>query len=166
MARHKECNSDYQYDRSVYTAVREEAKKALASGRLEQLAQPKGYKTIKEEKFWDWGDQFSTTVAPAALNAKCSTRIEVLAESKQPNPQFFGEKSIQWPVSRNAMKAIATLRVQQLARPKSRGTINDDYDPYRVTIGAKNARPTPRIDELAVPLQRKCRQKKVFATPT
>lgn len=54
------------------------------------------------------------------------------------------------------------MRVQQLARPKSHSQYKEDYDNgwHRVSPGAKNARPTPRLEELSKPLPRKVRQKK------
>jgi hypothetical protein len=62
-------------------------------------------------------------------------------------------------VSEEAMKSIATLRLQQLSRPQSRCLIRDDYDPYKVSPGAKKAAPTPRLEELSAPIPRKIRPK-------
>ena len=68
-----------------------------------------------------------------------------------------------WEVSESAQKALPSLRVQQLARPKSRSQYNEDYDAnsWKVSQGAKVAQATPRIVELALPIPRKVRSKKV-----
>ena len=44
-------------------------------------------------------------------------------------------------------EALPSIRVQQLARPKSRSQYNEDYDPnaWKVSQGAKSAQATPRI---------------------
>jgi hypothetical protein len=105
-----------------------------------------------------WGQYYP--VSTAAKKANPTERIETLAESKKYHTMFQSEKPIQWPVEDSAMKAIASLEIQKLARPRSRTMIKDDYDPYKVTLAARRARATPRIDELCAPLPRKCRPKK------
>lgn len=75
--------------------------------------------------------------------------------------EFQGEKPVQWPVSEQALKSLATIRLQQLSRPRSRTMIRDDFDPYKVSPAARKTRPTPRLEELAVPIPRKVRTKKL-----
>ena len=53
------------------------------------------------------------------------------------------------------------MRQQQLARPKPRVALDQDYDPYKVSNGARNAVASPRVSELAVPIPRKVRSKKL-----
>jgi len=57
--------------------------------------------------------------------------------------------------------AQPTMRQQQLARPKPRVALDQDYDPYKVSNGARNAVASPRVSELAVPIPRKVRSKKL-----
>ena len=102
-----------------------------------------------------------TKINPAVLTSACRPRVEQLAEAKHPHSSFFGERSVQWPVSEQAKNSVATLRLQQLARPKSGRLQIDDYDPYRVSAAAKSTRASPRVGELSMPLSRKCRQKKI-----
>ena len=94
------------------------------------------------------------------MKAVCTSRVENLADAKRPHTNYRPERPVEWPVQDNALKAVASLRLQQLARPKSRTSANDDYDPYKVSIGARLARVTPRVAELAEPIPRKVRQKK------
>ncbi|XP_071804057.1 uncharacterized protein [Asterias amurensis] len=148
-------------ERPIMTRVSDGAKKATASDRIEHLAKEKTYAPLKIRESFEF-DCFiwDQEISRAARNARCSDRLEVLAESKRHHPNFQNARGIQWDVTDSAIKAIATLRLQQLARPKSRGK-NDNYDPYRVTGASLHARATPRIEELSMPIPRKIRQKRV-----
>lgn len=69
-----------------------------------------------------------------------------------------------WPIEEQALKINATLRVCQLARPRSRTMIRDDgWDPYMVSKAARYAQISPRVEELSAPIPRKCRSKRVAA---
>ena len=66
-----------------------------------------------------------------------------------------------WDIPEQALKINASLRVCQLARPRSRNMAkDDDFDPYFVPKAARHATITPRVEELAIPLPRKVRSKK------
>ena len=101
-----------------------------------------------------------TPVGKGALKGRCSGRLETLADSKSEHTDYRPERPVKWAVSDTAKNAIATVRLQQMARPKSGRMISDDYDPYRVTAAARNTRPSPRVTELAMPIPRKVRAKK------
>lgn len=60
--------------------------------------------------------------------------METLAEAKAVLEQYQAERTCQWPVSDNALNAVASNRLQQLARPKSARLHKDDYDPYKVRL--------------------------------
>lgn len=158
LAEHKIAHPEYAMDRTAYMEVAPGAKRAASTERLELLSRPK----MRQDKFGMtetiWGQYYP--VSTAAKKANPTERIETLAESKKYHTMFQSEKPIQWPVEDSAMKAIASLEIQKLARPRSRTMIKDDYDPYKVTLAARRARATPRIDELCAPLPRKCRPKK------
>lgn len=158
LSRHKTFY-DHKMERSPYMMVTESAKRATPTQRLEQLAVPKQ----RQDRFGvyetEWGQY--NPVPPPALKATHTERIESLAQSKEYHKDFKDERSIQWVVGNSALNAIATLRLQQLARPRSRTMIKDDFDPYRISPSAKRARCTPRIEELCVPLPRKVRAKKI-----
>ncbi|XP_077989769.1 sperm microtubule associated protein 2-like [Glandiceps talaboti] len=162
LSAHKMLHRLFQPERTIETRVSPAAKSASASDRIEHLSLPKVYKPllIRPSREWDV-DEWEQEITDAAKQARASARLEALAEPKHNHSLFQPEKTIQWPVSEPAMKALATIRLQQLARPKSRGKY-DNFDPYKVTPAARNARPTPRIGELAAPIPRKVRQKKIL----
>ena len=152
---------DYSFDRPAYMMVSRGSQNASASDRLGLLSRPKD-RGNNEYREITWGQPFP--VSPGAKKAVASERLDALAESKRTHTQFRDERPVQWNVDDGALKAIATVRLQQLSRPRSRTMINDDFDPYKIAPGAKKAKVTPRIEELAVPIQRKVRTKKVAAS--
>jgi len=160
LAQHRRPQPTYSFDRSPQWGVSGGAASASASSRLEQLAQPKP----REEQYTNfdpyWG--FNWGVSAASKSAKATERLEHLAEHKNYHKDFAPERPIRWDVTSEAMEAIASLRLQQLARPRSRTMIKDDYDPYKVSVQARKARATPRLDELSIPIPRKVRQKIVL----
>ncbi|XP_048729370.1 testicular haploid expressed gene protein-like isoform X3 [Ostrea edulis] len=169
LSQHKEPHPRYLFDRTAYMTmpliqVNEGATKASASERLDVLAKPRdrrdrdkfGFITLETS----WGQY--NPVAPAAKTAHCTPHVESLAEAKKYHPRFTGEKPVQWSVNESTLKAIANLRLQQLSRPRSRTLIKDDFDPYRVSMAARRAHATPRVEELCVPIPRKVRPKKAL----
>ncbi|KAL4218541.1 hypothetical protein ACF0H5_023275 [Mactra antiquata] len=146
-------------ERSAYMDVSDPAKRATPSQRIEQLSVPKQRQDRYGVYETEWGQY--NPVSTAAMKANHTERIETLAQSKGYYKGFRDERPVQWEVEQSALNAIATLRLQQLARPRSRTMIKDDYDPYKISPSAKRARCTPRVDELCVPIPRKVRQKKV-----
>ncbi|KAL5013326.1 hypothetical protein ScPMuIL_007596 [Solemya velum] len=155
---YKKVHARHRMERSPFTQVNPNAKRTTASPRLKQLATPK----VRSDKFdireTEWGQYFP--VLDTAKRATATPRVETLSETKAYHPNFKDERPVQWPLTDAALKAIASLRLQQMARPRSRTMIKDDYDPYRVSLGARRARPTPRIEEISLPIARKIRQKK------
>lgn len=159
LSQYKKINVGHRMERSPFTQVSYLAKRTTASPRLKQLATPK----VRGDKFdireTEWGQYFP--VPDPAKRATATPRVEMLSETKPYPSKFKDERPVQWPLTDAALKAIASLRLQQMARPRSRTMIKDDYDPYKVSLGARRARPTPRIDEIALPIQRKIRHKKI-----
>jgi len=157
LSQHREPLSSYLFDRDPRWDITEGASQANFSQRVEQLAQPKN----REERFSNfdpyWG--YNIGVSEAAKQGKATERLESLAHHKGYHKEFKDERPVQWQVSQEAIEAIASLRLQQLARPRSRTMIKDDYDPYKISPSAKKTRPTPRIEELCAPIPRKCRTK-------
>jgi len=155
LSQHKTAVPKYLFDRDPQWDVIKSG--SAVSERVEQLAVPKK----REEQFSNfdpyWG--FNIGVSETAKSAKASARLEALAEHKNYHKDFKNARTIQWDVSKEAIEAIASLRLQQLARPRSRTMIKDDYDPYKISAQAKKARATPRLDELCMPIPRKVRQK-------
>ncbi|XP_071846929.1 sperm microtubule associated protein 2-like isoform X2 [Apostichopus japonicus] len=160
LSQSKGCHKDFVPERPVRTQVSKAAMNASPSARIEQLAKEKTYEPLKIKESYEFDSYvWDQEISKAAKNAKCSDRLETLAEPKQFHSSFQFAKPIQWETTESSKKAIATLRIQQLARPTSRGK-TENYDPYKVSSAAVHARPTPRIDELATPIPRKVRQKK------
>ncbi|XP_012937055.1 testicular haploid expressed gene protein isoform X3 [Aplysia californica] len=162
LSQHRNPHNSYLFDRDPMWDVTDEAAQARASERLEQLATPK----TREERFSNfdpfWG--YTYPVSENAQRSRCTERLESLAQHKGYHKEFKDERPIQWEVSQEAIEAIASLRLQQLARPRSRTMIKDDYDPYKVSPSAKKTRATPRLEELCLPIPRKVRQKKALGT--
>ena len=159
LSRHKTIHLDHRLERTPYMMVSDGARNAQPTQRLEQLAVPKQRQDRYGVYETEWGQY--NPVSQNAIKAAPSERIESLAAAKDYHKLFKDERPVQWQVQGPALNAIATLRLQQLARPRSRTMIKDDYDPYKVSPSARRARCTPRVDELCVPLPRKVRQKKV-----
>lgn len=158
-------HNNYKYERSVYTTVPDSARKAEATPRLGDLSEPKPHKLASnpDKDSLDMGE-FSepiTPVTPGAKSARCPPRVEQLAEARPPHQQFKGERPVQWPIPENVKNASAGIRLQLLARPKSGRLKSDDYDPYTVSTAARQSKPTPRVEELAAPIPRKVKTKKV-----
>ena len=164
LAEFKPVHRDYVYERSAFTRVSSAAKNADGSERLTQLSHPKPHKIWANSEDTIVEGEFSEPITQVPLSARnhvCTDRLSSLSQAKQDHQNYLGERSVMWPVSASAMNASATLRLQQLARPKSRDNINDDYNFYKVSLGARMARPSPRTCELSLPIPRKIRQKKM-----
>ncbi|XP_072175851.1 uncharacterized protein [Diadema setosum] len=163
LAQPKNWANYFTLHRPIMTTVSEAAKNAAPSARIEQLAMPKTYQPLKIKESWEFDCyRWDNEITDAAKNARCSERLEALAEPKSLHNHFRFAKPIRWKTEDSALKAIATLRLQQLARPKSRGK-SEQFDPYKVSTAAIHGRPTPRIEELCMPIPRKVRTKKGVA---
>ncbi|KAK2151117.1 hypothetical protein LSH36_375g04030 [Paralvinella palmiformis] len=165
LARYRPVHPEFQPERSpLYMPSFGSRSPPPPNSRIYILAQPKPHKVWSrvDENFVDEGE-FSASiwpVEPKVYTSSCPPRVESLATAKDLPRQYKGERPVQWLVSDNAKNSTASLRLQQLARPRSGRLTKDDYDPYKVTPSARTARPTPRILELCTPLPRKIRQKK------
>jgi len=109
----------------------------------------------QEEQFYDFLPQ---PVSSSAQKASASARLEALSDHKKYHHLFRTQRDVQWEIDPQTLKVNASLRVCQLARPRSRTMIRDDnWDPYQVSKAAKFAQITPRIEELSECLPRKQR---------
>ena len=165
LSKSKSFHQDYEAPKSSYSFVTDAAKSANASGRVESLAKPKNSTALPtNQSLWDWSE-WDYTVSEAAKSATPSDHTLRLSLPKKPHSNYKECKEVQWAVSGTTLKALPSLRVQQLARSKSRSQFIDHYDEnaYKVSSAAKHAQATPRLEELCAPLPRKVRQKKVLA---
>ena len=166
LSRSKSFHQEYEPPKSVYSVVTESAKSSNASARVEGLAKPKNSTALPtNQNLWDWSE-WDYSVSEAAKCASPSDHTLRLSLAKRPHGNYKGCREVQWTVSETTLKALPSLRVQQLARPKSRSQFIDHYDEgaYKVSSAAKHVQATPRLEELCVPLPRKVRQKKVLTS--
>lgn len=140
------------------------AKNASATQRVEQLAHSKQYNDlpVKPDSFWDYSE-WASDIPSAALNCTAHERVLELAMSKKVHKDYDGPRPVMWMVSNGAKAAIPSIRVQHLARPKSRSHYKEDYDPNwcKVPVSAKQACASQRIEELSLPIPRKVTQKRL-----
>lgn len=61
------------------------------------------------------------------------------------------DRDPRWQVLDSTKKAVASLRVVFLAKPKVRKDLNEGYDPFRVSPASLVAQASPRLYELATP---------------
>ncbi|XP_069820544.1 sperm microtubule associated protein 2 isoform X2 [Dendropsophus ebraccatus] len=155
LAQAKRVSQEWMEDRPVYTVVTDAAKRTSASPRTVQLAKAKDYlahsipSTPQSHQENDNGLFSSeTVVAPSA-------RTEALAVPKAEHPQYQHDLEILRHVPASAVHAQASDRVCQLAKPKTRKSIFEGYDPYRISPAAKHADASPRIIELCKPPARR-----------
>ena len=162
LAEPKKFHPSYQPCKSVMTMIADDTLFALPTNRLKELAKPKTNPElkIKEESEWDWSEWKSDLTA-AAKSAKSTERVEHLARPKTAPATYQPAREVEWRVGASAKTIQASERLQKLARPKNKGNW-EDYDPnaYTVSLGAKHAHASPRINELSNPLPRKCSTKK------
>ena len=92
-----------------------------------------------------------------ARNAKASNRVQELSQPKKLNDKYQPVRNVEWRVSRSALRAYATERLQQLSMPMVRDTMDHvQFDPmaFQVKETALKGRVSDRISELARPIIR------------
>ncbi|XP_033125434.1 testicular haploid expressed gene protein-like [Anneissia japonica] len=150
LARSKTPHRDYLPAREVETIVGGAAKRAVASPRLEYLANPKSRPVGPfRDSIWP--------VSASVLKASVSPRQLELSKPKSVAEGYQPARSIQWEVKRSAKRAVATSRTNELAQPITRETMHHvqfNPDAFVVSEAAKKGRCPPRVEELAIPIQR------------
>lgn len=161
LAEPKNVSQYWMEDRSVYSIVTEEAKRASASARIVQLAKPKNH-TGNVMPSRPASHQDEEKESPRSnKTVTASSRTEELAVPKGEHSQYQHDLSVIRHVSASALQAQASDRVCQLSKPKTRKSLFEGYDPYRISPAAKHAEASPRIVELCIPPARRQRQKKI-----
>ncbi|KAF7646848.1 hypothetical protein LDENG_00181540 [Lucifuga dentata] len=126
---------------------------AVATPRICQLAQSKRRLLLE-------GPTHTSDIVPTSHKlCRASAHIELLATPKHDHPNFIGEHSVYWPISRAARSAVASKRLLELSSPKERKALFEGYNPYIVSQAACSASASPRIQQLCQPLPRKCSTK-------
>ncbi|KAJ8378548.1 hypothetical protein AAFF_G00238530 [Aldrovandia affinis] len=139
----------WQPDRPLLATLKASAAAAVPSSRVCRLARPKRVELRPDPPI-------ETRPTLAALQPReLSARIRLLASPKPSHPQYLLGRPISWPVLGAAREAVASERVESLARPKLRKALFEGYDPFVVSPTAGFGIATPRILELSQPLPRK-----------
>nr|XP_029505054.1 testicular haploid expressed gene protein-like isoform X2 [Oncorhynchus nerka] len=135
-------------DRPLLASLSRAVRTAVASPRVCQLACPKRRQGL-------YSPHSSKTSLAPPHPAATSSRLQLLAIPKSDHPQYAQDRPVIWPVR----KAVASERVQVLSRPNQRKALFQGYNPYTVTLAARSASASPRLQELCLPLPRKCKGK-------
>ncbi|XP_039459407.1 theg spermatid protein isoform X1 [Oreochromis aureus] len=140
----------WQPARPLLVPVSRGIQTAVATSRICQLAQPKRRQVLEKSR------HKSKYAQVIHLPSKASAHIELLATPKNDHPEFKGDRPMCWPVSKAAKSYITSQRLLDLSSPKERKALYEGYDPYMISRAARSASPSPRIQQLCLPLSRKC----------
>lgn len=148
----------YEFQRTCYNSVSGAAKKATASQRTMQLAQPNKHKVWPgTDRYLDLGfTRPVTEVSAAAMTANCGPRTTQLAEPRELDEDCLPERPLPIPVAESALLATASDRLKTLGQPvraKDKWGSEDENAPYRVSEAAQHCVPSARTVELALPLR-------------
>ncbi|XP_051983699.1 theg spermatid protein isoform X2 [Xyrauchen texanus] len=145
----------WESDRPLPVTLSVAVKTAEASPRVCQLAHPKRAKMVLSHFRVDSNAHAETF--PMTTPFAPSAHILQLSSPKQVHPQHTIARPVSWPVPDCVLKAVASERLQVLARPKTRQALFEGYKPNRITPAARAATASPRLLELSLPLPRKCK---------
>uniref|UniRef100_A0A3B1IRY5 Sperm microtubule associated protein 2 n=1 Tax=Astyanax mexicanus TaxID=7994 RepID=A0A3B1IRY5_ASTMX len=143
--------------RSPEWKVSAAALKARPSDRLCSLAEPR-----MPVDGWQPPRPLLPIINKAVKTAVASSRICQLAHPKKPkqhHPQYSPDRPVSSPLAKCVLEAVASERLQMLATPKPRKPLFEGYDFYTVSLAARAATASPRLQELALPPARRCRTK-------
>ncbi|XP_055785817.1 testicular haploid expressed gene protein-like isoform X1 [Salvelinus fontinalis] len=142
----------WEPDRPLLASLSRAVQTAVASPRVCQLACPKRRQGL-------YSPHSSKTSLAPPHPAATSSRLQLLALPKSDHPQYAQDRPVSWPVPGPVRKAVASERVQVLSQPNQRKALFQGYNPYTVTLAARSASASPRLQELCLPLPRKCKGK-------
>ncbi|KAM3595281.1 uncharacterized protein V6R79_021053 [Siganus canaliculatus] len=140
----------WEPSRPLLAPLRRATQIAVATSRICQLAQPKRRLVVQST------DYISKAASVTHIPSKASAHVELLATPKHKHPKYEGQRPVSWLVSRAARNYVASGRLLELSSPKERRALFEGYDPYVVSRAACSANPSPRIQQLCLPLPRKC----------
>ncbi|XP_043914839.1 testicular haploid expressed gene protein-like isoform X2 [Protopterus annectens] len=112
----KALHLDFKCDREVETRVSLSAREARSSERTDRLAIPKDR---RETMFFETGapEEPIRPVSKSACFSTASSRIQELAKTKKLPEGYQPERNVIWIVSNAAKRAVATPRIEELAKP-------------------------------------------------
>lgn len=136
---------------------------SLCTERLEMLSQPK---TLKEQdarwagrKYLELGrpEKSIRPVYKSCIEYQASDIIENLAKPNTSRFKNYETDQFEWPVSRKALKYKITPKIDEMANPVVRPSMEHtqyDMNAFFVKPAALKAKCTPRLQELALPTNR------------
>ncbi|KAI6646493.1 Testicular haploid expressed gene protein-like isoform X2 [Oopsacas minuta] len=150
LASAKGTHYDYKEPRSVQSAVSTAAKMHSSSERTEELSKPKHrYPEQVRSPQWD--------VSEVAKSANASSRTIDLSKSKSLSDRYQPSRDVAWFVSQASLYAVASNRLEELAKPIKRETMDHlqfNPDAFKVSTNALKGKPSKRLEELSEPLER------------
>ncbi|XP_051026370.1 testicular haploid expressed gene protein-like [Acomys russatus] len=152
----KGTDPNYVPPKSIETKISFSTLSAIATPRIVDLAHPK----IKIEGLCYEREKSELPIRPvnpAALLAIPSDRTVILAKSRPVHEDYLPVRDARWPVSYAAAHSRVSARIQELAVPNTRGSVNIvfyDPDAFKVKPSALKAYCSARIKELAEPIVR------------
>nr|XP_041571810.1 testicular haploid expressed gene protein-like isoform X1 [Taeniopygia guttata] len=156
LAQPKGVHPDFVPPREVPTQISSFAVSAKASARVEKLAEPLIREMTCCSKHTKPGVVIST-VSRASQKVVASPRTIELSKPRQVHAKFMPARDPEWPVTAAAKRAMATERIVALAQPTARprtGLTALNPDAFKVKEAALKAVCSPRLEELARPIQR------------
>ena len=150
LASAKTTHSSYKQPRPVQSAVTAAAKQHTPSDRTGDLSKPK-YRHPEQVRPPQWD------VSEQARSANASSRTLELSKGKTLSDGYQPSRDVVWPVNQAAMFAVASNRLEELAKPIKRQTMDHlqfNPDAFKVAKGALKANPSKRLEDLAQPLDR------------
>lgn len=136
--------------RPVQTEVPYSARNVIPSPRIILLSVPIPRKITtklqeaKKKKLYD-------VESPYLSRSAVFPRLEKLAISKSLHPDFIPNLPSQRPITRAALNATSSPRIEELSSPHPRRLIKNTYEPFKVNSSAQHAVASDRIVELAKP---------------
>ncbi|XP_065177800.1 sperm microtubule associated protein 2-like [Sycon ciliatum] len=135
-----------------------EPTQSVATQRVAELSR---HKDLSRHKMYPDKLSAVSVVSRAAQGAEPTTRLEALAQPKQPPRAYAPPRAPQSVVTRGAQQAEASARLEALAKPKAprESALRDGTEfewcewQSNVTDAAKKATASERVEALAVPKQ-------------
>ncbi|XP_015669326.1 testicular haploid expressed gene protein-like isoform X1 [Protobothrops mucrosquamatus] len=156
LAQPRTIHPNFSFPEQPEREISKAARRAEASPRLQQLAQPVVRK--KMQLYEKTCMEVPIRQIPlTALQAVPSPRLLELARPKTIPSDSAMDRSPEWPVSVAAMQAVASPRLTELAHPPNRAPTNlvqFNPDAFIVKESAKKAFCTERVKHLAQPITR------------
>ena len=134
----------------MQSAVSNAAKTHTAADRVLELAKSKHrYPEKVRPPQWE--------VSEMAKTANASSRTIDLSKSKTLSDRYQPSRDVEWPVNQASLFAVASNRLEELAKPIKRETMDHlqfNPDAFKVSATALKGKPSKRLEELAEPVER------------